>query len=277
MNAQHLESKFDVIGARLNVREIPSRWRQGDFTWINPRDYALDIRRDGDGEFFELRMPTHLSETVELTVLQCDPKQRHLLLLIRKLGESPQLDRFLCGHDGRGCFVAAVPGGASSVRQAFDALQPAEVRDALDRHAVPFRHRHERKNPAFVRQGEWFFMPEPTLVVDKQLVLGNQPLRRDRGKPHLVEQLYHAGGEAVHVSWRHPNGITEQEYRELVRQNPTAANDVRWQVMRRNPLVYARGAVRHRDHATIMLPVWHRVVVNTETQSLTLAHVAFPD
>ena len=28
--------------------------------------------------------------------------------------------------------------------------------------------------------------------------------------------------------------------------------------MRRNPGVYARGAVRHSDHETITLPVWHR-------------------
>ena len=41
--------------------------------------------------------------------------------------------------------------------------------------------------------------------------------------------------------------------------------------MRRNPGVYARGAVRHSDHATITLPFWHRVIMNTETQSRTMA------
>jgi hypothetical protein len=31
------------------------------------------------------------------------------------------------------------------------------------------------------------------------------------------------------------------------------------------------------DHATITLPFWHRVMMNTETQSRTMANVAFVD
>ena len=199
------------MGARLKVREIASRWQMGNRTWIDPVNYAVDIRRDRDGAFFELRVPTHLSETVEATVLQSEPKHRHLLLLIRKTDEKPQLDRFLCGHDEREWFVAAEPGGASSVRQAMDALQPKDVRDALARNHVSSRKRYERKNRAFRRQGEWFFVPEPSLVVDNKLILSNEPLRRGAGKPHLVEQLYRTGGETVHVCAKHPNGISEKE------------------------------------------------------------------
>ena len=40
---------------------------------------------------------------------------------------------------------------------------------------------------------------------------------------------------------------------------------------------YARGTVRHSDHDTITLPFWHCVVMNTETQSRTMANVAFLD
>jgi hypothetical protein len=112
------------------------------------------IRRDGNGEFFELRVPTHLSETLDVSVVQAEPKRRHLLLFVRKQGEKPQLDRFLCGHDEREWFVAAVPGGASSVRQAMDALQPKDIRDALTRNQVSSRKRYARKNRAFRRQGE---------------------------------------------------------------------------------------------------------------------------
>jgi len=35
--------------------------------------------------------------------------------------------------------------------------------------------------------------------------------------------------------------------------------------------------VLHRDHATIRLNEWHRVIMNTETQSQPLANVAFLD
>jgi len=276
MNANQIESRFAEMGARLKVREIPSRWRQGDRVWIDPTDFAVDIRRDSTGEFFELRVPTHLSESLDVSVIQAEPKQRHLLLFVRKQGDKPQLDRFLCGHDEREWFVAAVPGGASSVRQAMDALQPTGVRDALTRTHVSSRKRYARKNRAFRRQGEWFFVPEPSLVADEKLILRNEPLRRGAGKPHLVEELYRTGGETVHVCRGYPNGLLPKEYRELLRANPQAAN-WRWTVMRRNPGVYARGSVRHNDHATIDLPFWHRVLMNTETQSRTMANVAFLD
>jgi hypothetical protein len=62
----------------------------------------------------------------------------------------------------------------------------------------------------------------------------------------------------------------------ILQRNPDAAR-WGWQVMRRNPGVYARGNVRHSDHATITLPFWHRVIMNTETQSRTMANVAFVD
>jgi hypothetical protein len=276
MNAKQIESKFVAIGARLKVREIASRWRQGDRTWTSPKNFAVDIQRDGAGEFFELRVPTHLSDTLEVSVMQSEPKQRHLLLVVRKQGETPQLDRFLCGHDEREWFVAAVPGGASSVRQAMDALQPKDVRDALARHHVSSRKRYTRKNRAFRRQGEWFFVPEPSLTVDENLILRNEPLRRGSGKPHLVEEIFRSGGEVVHVCRRYPNGLTPDEYRAILRSQPDA-NRWGWRVMNRNPGVYARGTVRHSDHATIDLPCWHRVVMNTETQSRTMAYVAFLD
>jgi hypothetical protein len=276
MNANNIESKFAAIGARIKVREIASRWRQGNQTWVSPADFAVDIRRDGNGEFFELRVPTHLRETLDVSVMQAEPQQRHLLLFVRKQGEKPQLDRFLCGHDEREWFVAAVPGGASSVRQAMDALQPQDVRDALTRNHVSSRKRYARKNWAFRRQGEWFFVPEPSFVVNEKLVLHNEPLRRGAGKPHLVKEIYRSGGETVHVCSRHPNGVTPDECRLILQRNPEAAR-WGWQVMRRNPGVYARGTVRHSDHATITLPFWHRVLMNTETQSRTMANVAFLD
>jgi hypothetical protein len=81
--------------------------------------------------------------------MQSEPKQRHLLLLVRKAADKPRLDRFLCGHDEREWFVAAVPGRASSVRQAMDALQPEAVRVALASQRVSSEKRYRRKNRAF--------------------------------------------------------------------------------------------------------------------------------
>jgi hypothetical protein len=47
--------------------------------------------------------------------------------------------------------------------------------------------------------------------------------------------------------------------------------------MVRGAAVYAKGAVRHRDHATIVLPTWHRVEMNTEQRAQAMRHVAFLD
>jgi len=115
---------------------------------------------------------------------------------------------------------------------------------------------------------------KPVIRYQSQLLLGRsyQPDRL----MHYVEQLFRSGGETVHVCSKRPNGITPQEYRELLRVNPKAVH-WGWRVMSRNPGVYARGTVRHNDHATILLPFWHRVLMNTENQSRTMANVAFLD
>jgi len=278
MNAKQIESKFAEMGARLKVREVPSLGvgRGLSRAPALDRDYAVDLQKDRHGEFFELRVPDFLADALDVSVMQSEPRQRHLLLLVRKDGDKPRLDRFLCGHDEREWFVAAVPRGASSVRQAMDALQPQGVRDALTRNHVSSRKRYSRKNRAFRRQGEWFFVPEPSFVVDEQLILRNEPLRRGGGKPHKVDQLYRTGGESVYVTKRFPNGLTPPEYRAMLLNNPSASR-WGWREMRRNPGVYVRGAVRHSDHETITLSCWHRVLMNTETQSRTMSRVAFLD
>jgi hypothetical protein len=270
MNANHLNDKFASIGARLKLHfAAPGRW-QAD-------DYAVDIRRDEHGEFFELRLPEHVRRSHRFTVMQADKRDRHLLLMVRKPDD--KLDRFLCGHDERHWFVAAVPGGASSVAQAKAALKPRVIQSREDALAVPRRLRNRRKNEAFRRQGEWFFLPVKAAErdpVNEKFTLRNEPLRRGAGKPHLVEELYRVGGEVVYVCPKRPNGITEAQFRRLIQREPDAARWP-WQVLRRNPRVYARGRVRHPDHATITLPDWHRVVLNTETETETMRNVAFID
>jgi hypothetical protein len=47
--------------------------------------------------------------------------------------------------------------------------------------------------------------------------------------------------------------------------------------MTRDADVYATGAVRHPDHATIRLDGWHRVVMNTEQRARAMRNVVFLD
>jgi hypothetical protein len=47
--------------------------------------------------------------------------------------------------------------------------------------------------------------------------------------------------------------------------------------MRINAQAYACGKVRHPDHKTIRLDVWHRVLMNTENEAPAMRHLVFLD
>ena len=133
------------------------------------------------------------------------------------------------------------------------------------------------RTAAYRRQGEWFFLPVPGFAVDEKLVLPNEPLRRGNGgKPHWADFCYRTGGETVYVCSRHPNGVTEAQYKGILADS-TKAKGWGWRTMQRNPGVYVRGRIRHADHATITLHGWHRVLMNTEGQSKAMKNVAFLD
>jgi hypothetical protein len=269
MDKSFLETKFVRIGARLKIGDRPAQRFRNTVGKV-----LLDVQSDRKGEIFEI-VP-QLGADAEIAVLDVQPGDRHLLLLIREDGEK---HKFLCGHDERHWFVAGIPESApvGTVQQAKEALKPTEVHVAQGREALRARSRNRRRNAAFVRQGEWFFLPVPSFVVDERYVLRDEPLTHGNGgKPHWADFCYRTGGETVFVCSRHPRGVNEARYRVIMAHNPKAKS-WGWRVMRRNPGVYVRGRVRHFDHATITLRGWHRVLMNTEGQSKAMQNVAFLD
>jgi hypothetical protein len=269
MDTSNLTTKFARIGARVKISDRPARRSR-----IAAATVSLDIAEDRDGEYFEIvRSP--LADP-EIAVLDAQPRDRHLLLLVR---DGTEKQKFLCGHDERHWFVAAVPESApvGTVGQAKEALKPAEILDAQSRQGLRAAARNRRKNTAYRRPGEWFFLPVPELHIDESLVLRDEPLRRGNGgKAHWAEFCYRTGGESVWVCGRYPNGVTATEYRKILTANPNAKK-WGWQAMRRNAGVYVRGRVRHTDHETIVLHEWHRVLMNTETNAKAMRNVAFLD
>ncbi len=255
MDTRHLIAQFGRIGARLQVRSAPEDRR------VRVLGFALDVRGDRRGEFFELIAPQDRG----FRVLALDAKDRHLLLEAEADSE-----RFLCGHDERHWFVAGVSNRVSSVRAAKESLRPEIVSRSLEDHGVRPKDRDRRRNKGFVRQGEWFFIPVGRLAVKEKLILRNEPLVRGRGKPHMAEELYREGGQTVHVCPKYPNGVTPKEYAELIAARPDLRR-LNWRVMSRNPRAYVRGRIRHPDHKTVLLRVWHRVVPNQERMSQNMA------
>lgn len=252
-----LQRRLAVIGARIKIVGPPAG---------APR---IDIGSDARGEFFDVRFAGN-GYPVELEVVDVDRVDRHLLLLVREQWEK---SKFLCGHDERHWFVAAVPEeapGVTGVATAKAALQPALVRTAVGqaRPKDPLR----RRNAADVRQGEWFFVPAPEFDPPAAFVLRNEPLSRGRGKDHLMELAFRRGGETVYVNEVHPGGLTQEEFEQFPEREQW-----NWRVMVRNPDLYAKGSVRHPDHNTIVLRGWHRVLMNTEQGARAMRHVAFLD
>ena len=267
MDTKLLSKKFEAMGARVRV----SHFKAGRFG--SREQDQIDIKSDRKGEYFDIRIAE--VDQVDYEVIDVRPDVRHLLLMARReFGKF----KFLCGHDERHWFVCAVPGDSvSNVVNAMEALQPREVKRVVNRRLKRVKDRLRRRNKAFVRQGEWFFLREETLPVDPKLVLKNEPLSRGGGsKSHMCEYLFRLGGEMVWVSPRHPQGISEERYRKLL---PTLSKRESrgFKQMMREPRVYVRGRVWHPDHKTIVLDDWHRVLMNTEREAPGARKVVFLD
>jgi hypothetical protein len=263
MDGNHIVRQFERMGAR-------ARFAQSGEPSGRVR---LDIVRDREGQLFTI----DAGRNIEVRVVDTRADQRHLLLFGHDLGNGEK-HKFLCGHDEREWFVAAVPGspGVSNVSTAMEALKPPMVRFEQERLGVRTDRRRKRRTEAYTRQGEWFFVPRPGVKPASTLVLKNEPMRRGGGKAHWAELLFRTGGELVYVSHSHPNGITENERQQLFRTDAEARKR-NWITMRRNPEVYVKGRISHPHHATITLECWHQVLMNTEHQARAMRHVAFLD
>ena len=236
---------FSRMGARMKIQEPGPR--QGGRV-------RIDVGRDRDGEFFDLRC----QDGVAPEVLDVRPDSHHLVLMVREGGDK---NKFLLGRDERHWFVSALPGdGVRDVRTAIDSLRPTEL-----------------EGRKAVRQGEWFFVPAPEVSEKARVIYRNEPLSRGGGsKPHICEEVMRRLGVTVMVSTAYPNGIPEPEYNRLISTNPRARR-MSWRRMVRDAQVYARGDVRHSDHKTIHLDGWHRVYMNRERFAKHAVQIAFLD
>lgn len=276
MNTDMLRDHFGRMGADLNVTIHdgpfqPARsWRRAQILAPAETRYVLDVTAHGrNREQFSLTIWPSEVDRLEFITADLRPDWRHLLLLVKRFDRNRAelgKEKFLCGHDERHWFIATVPDqrGIANVADAMEALKPRHVVRSQLRRGVRSKNWHKRRNAGFVRQGEWFFIPEPAFrPFNNTLILRREPLQRPFGKPHIVDEIVRVGGETVYVNSRYPAGLLERQYQALIKREPKAKG-WRWQIMRRNPDVFARGKVRHPDHKTITLPFWHRVAMAAE-------------
>lgn len=149
-----------------------------------------------------------------------------------------QKRHFLVGMDEQHLFVAQLPRGTSTVRGAHISLKPPEVR-------VAERGAFEKT----IRQGEWFFVflnPREKAEVDHEA-------------SRALAKVQRGVGIAQAAKW-----------------NRVGRPHVADEVFIIGTRVYARGNVRHPDHATLELREWRRVFGNTEA-SVPMVGVNFHD
>jgi len=266
----NITKSFEKMGARVRFVFIDEPGRQ-------KRSFVVDVKKDKKGEYFDLQTV----EDIEILVLDCQPKEKHLLLLARD-PNNPKA-KFLCGHDERNWFTAAIPedAGVSNVMEAKHALKPKELIDIEIKTGIKSKDLHKRKRKLksggkIYRQGEFMFMPKSEFQPTVDAVLKNEILSRG-GNPHIAEYLYRCGGTQVYVCWKYRNGVKESTYKKILKENPKAKK-WDWHIQVRDPDVYVKGKIKHPEHATINLgQIWHQVLLNTEGDAQASTNVAFID
>lgn len=265
-----VQTQFDQIGARLKIHPL----RTFDRT-----NFVINILRDEGGEYFDIRK----DNSVQLEVINSDRKDRHLLLMTKQPAERLGIfekAKFLCGHDERHWFTAAIPEGlkVSTVQDAKQALKPQEILAAertlgVKTNELHKRHRRTEAGVKIHRQGEFMFIPATSFQEDKNTIIHkNEPMRRGRiGKPHMAQYLVRFGGDVVYEG--RGKVLTHEQYLDLPNKERYGYTE-----RRANATVYAKGKVSHPDHATLDLKdVWHQVHINTEQQSKAMRNLAFID
>jgi hypothetical protein len=269
----NLEKAFKKMKADVQVKQGPRPDRKVQFRGkvrSRPADqsgYTVDVK---DGKFiFDLG-----GSGAKVTIQDADTDSKHILVNVQHtvtkqttnrkgnvvISNDLFNDKWLCGHDERDWFVAAVKG--TSITEAKQNLKPKEV-VAKEVGVKRKKTLNKRKNEAFLRQGEWFFVPaKPGEVPDNPIIHNDEPMSRPGGgKPHIVEEVYRTGGKDVWASMG-SRIITDGEYDKLDEKEKS-----RFTRRKADANVYCRGYVKHPDHKTIILKDWHRIYMNTEVRN----------
>ena len=273
-----ITKKFKDIGARVKIFDLQNTRNR------RVEDISVNILSDRKGEYFDITLED--PDNIELQILDTQKDDKHLLLMAKTNAAHDNKKKFLCGYDERHFFSCAIPetAGVSTVLGAKQALKPNDLIDHEKRGKIKTKNLHKRKRTIkggkIFRQGEFNFIRDENFQPPKgslTVIHKNEPMSRGGGKPHMAEYLFRRGGTQVYVSGRHPNGLTEKEYKEFLKENPDAKK-WNWSSRVRNPKVYAKGKISHLDHKTLNLgDVWHEVVLNTEDRARARRNVAFLD
>src|SRR5579859_1680951 len=124
--ATDLVTAFDRMGVRVRYRTLRKpkpagrfAWqrRDSELRWKMQQPVSVNVLSDVNGEYFEVARRFD----VILRVPEVVPHDRHLLLTAQPTRvDDTEQSTFLCGHDERAWFAAAIPeeANARSIQQA---------------------------------------------------------------------------------------------------------------------------------------------------------------
>jgi hypothetical protein len=264
MDTQLIKKKFQQIGSDVEFSDV------GAFRGNIPIE--VNVKTNKGKEIFDIATN---SDDMDVSVLDIDQKDRHLLMLIKRpvvnrIGKTMFWDKFkiLCGHDERHYFSAGIPesSGVSTIMQAKEALLPEKFLE-IHKQKGKRKNRLKRKNEVAHRQGEWIFIKSTFEPSEDERIRMKEPISRGGGsKPHICEEVCNIGGITVWVNNRFaPNGVSAKQMEMLMKKHGLNSHDFNQRTT--EGTVYARGYVRHSDHKTINLPGWHEVLMNRENES----------
>ena len=260
MNAHNLNKAFAAIGARVRVSKRSRMFNSA----------LLRVDKDKTGEYVSIivdKERPHLPFNIHIADINKTLKQLTLsLTYVRYQGRyvyydfkisnfARTVEHFLIGKDECHLFIASVKSNIS-VKHAFAELRPLDAHTALTANGVKDKSWCKRKTKAYIRQGEWFFIPATPPSESIPVIHKKEPIGNVRS-PHIVDELMRFGGQKVYVNGTEV--LTLSEFKALAYEEQKNYSE-----RVRDAQVFARGYVRHADHKTIYLEGWHEVHMNRE-------------
>jgi hypothetical protein len=242
---KNIQKKFEEIGAKVLIEENNT----------TDTDFRMDIVDRKAEEVFSISMKKH---DIELQVLQTRKDIRHLLLMAKNKKLNTH-EKFLCGLDERHFFLVGVDDNVRNVDQAMSSLKPGFVNFRQKITKVKTKNINKRHNKAFIRQGEWFFIPYNKLYTSNLIVIKNHSLNG-----HICDEVYEDVVENYFHHKHAPAGMLEWAYKKFLKKHPRIHPRKGWTTSSSIFNLYARGHIRHKDHQTIYLNGWHIVLKNRQ-------------
>jgi len=235
----HKDNRVEVINVDKGLKQLILMVHEPERSFVETLQGAAlrSVVKSGKHDLGHIRSVVRKGMGSGQRLIACEKNGESFVIKVES--KTPSAKRhYLLGVDERQLFIAELPRGISTVKQAHTELKGSRVSTA------------EGQAPGVTkRQGEWFFL-NPTegeqgridaaLKNGRYTIQKNVPIANIGGKPHMVSERL---------------------------EIPPVILDHGFSVQRRND-IFVRGKVKHADHKTVQFPSWRKVMLNNERRAV---------